>query len=125
MGKQALVQSVCQRMDAACASIKVVLDLGRYGGRLLRRDNNTAIVYDYDFLPQRSIDLICTQFPQLQVSIHAADSSAAGFIIVFVYEVRPLVVFSEYGFQLVVWMLLLTVCVWLPYTHISHMDKTS
>lgn len=66
-----------------CKTITQVLDLPRYGGTLVRRDNETVLLVDYDFVSQIAIDAICTQHPTVQVYINKCDSSTSGYMLTF------------------------------------------
>ena len=95
-------------MDTACRTIASMLDLKRRGGRLLRRDNTTALLIDYDFVPQNTIDAICTVHPCLHVYTHQSDSSSSGYVVVFAYEYRPSWICTGTFLQLVICLLVVT-----------------
>jgi hypothetical protein len=66
-----------------CKTIARVLDFQRFGGTLVRRDDTTVLLVDYDFVSQSALDAICTQHPGVQVFVRKCESSTSGYMLAF------------------------------------------
>ena len=70
-------------VDTATATIRNILQVHRYGGKLIRRDQGTLLLMDYDAISQQEIDLICTQHPHIDVHVSKCEGSKSGYIVTF------------------------------------------
>jgi hypothetical protein len=70
-------------IDTATKTIKNILQIHRYGGKLIRRDQGTLLLMDYDAISQQEIDSICTQHPYIDVHVSKCESSKSGYIVTF------------------------------------------
>lgn len=66
-------------------TIQTVFRVDEKGGRLIQRDNNTIMLYDYSFIANGAIQLILNQFPHADVTTHSCSSSSSGFVVMFTY----------------------------------------
>jgi len=69
----------------------------RRGGRLMERDAETLVLYDYDYVSMASLSLINEQFPQTHIATCQSAGSTSGYIVIFSYSNRrPLL--TSYAF---------------------------
>ena len=59
-----------------------MFDLQRCGGRLTRRDDNTVVITNADFVSQQQLDAIQDEIPNLTITMQGCRTSASGFCVV-------------------------------------------
>lgn len=100
-------------MDKLERVVKCVFDTDRHGSRVLRRDAHTLILMDHASFPQRLLDVIAEQHPNVHISVHATEASQSGYIVIFTACPSKNVLFSAHAVQyasLIVLMSMLISC---------------
>jgi len=70
-------------MRALQKTVEQVLDTTRNGSRTFVRDENTLLLYDNEFLPQRAVQLILERCPLTDVSLQQCEASSSGYTMQF------------------------------------------
>jgi hypothetical protein len=68
--------------DAIANFLHTLVASGRHGGRTIRTDESTVVLYDCGRWSDAHSDAICARFPCTDVSILPSHSSLSGFIVV-------------------------------------------
>ena len=68
--------------DKLSAYLRALINSGRHGGRTIRTDENTVVVYDCGQWFHAHTATLYEHFPHAEVSIAPSDSSLSGFIVI-------------------------------------------
>jgi len=77
-----------------------LLQVQRYGGRIILRDEKTLIVYDTPAWGDREARALRSRFPECDVAVQASDMSLSGFLVIVSRSSEPWVAASESAFVL-------------------------
>lgn len=70
-------------MDKLRALVLQLSNADRVGGRAQVVDSKTLLLYDCMHWSCRCTDIVCGQFPEVQMSVRTCRSSLSGYVIVF------------------------------------------
>lgn len=70
-------------MDKLQAWLHKTINSDRYGGRTLRTDEATVVLYDCGMWTEAHSRMIKTRFPECDITIAQCTASLSGFIVVF------------------------------------------
>jgi hypothetical protein len=69
-------------MNALPQFLLRLIDSNRYGGRTIRTDENTVVLYDCGQWSDAHSQALHSRFPECEVEILPSDGSLSGFIVV-------------------------------------------
>ena len=69
-------------MDALPQSLLRLIDSNRHGGRTIRTDENTVVLYDCGQWSDIHSQAVRDRYPECEVEIMQSDGSLSGFIVV-------------------------------------------
>lgn len=70
-------------MEALPGFVLNLIQSERHGGRTLRTDDRTLVLYDCGYWADTYSTLVKEAFPEVDISIHVSQASLSGFIVVF------------------------------------------
>ena len=68
--------------DQLSRCLQVLINSGRHGGRTIRTDENTVVLYDCGYWSHAHTEALYNRFPCAEISIVPSDSSLSGFLVV-------------------------------------------
>jgi hypothetical protein len=68
--------------DQLSRYLQVLINTNRHGGRTIRTDENTVVLYDCGYWSHAHSEALYDRFPCAEMSIVPCDSSLSGFIVV-------------------------------------------
>ena len=70
-------------MDSLPRHILATIQSDRYGGRTIRTDEETVVLYDCGLWSDGHSSVIRERFPECDIAIHPSQASLSGFLVVF------------------------------------------
>jgi len=70
-------------MEALPGFVLRLINSDRHGGRTLRTDDSTLVLYDCGFWADAYSSVVKDAFPEVDISIQVSRGSLSGFIVVF------------------------------------------
>ncbi len=70
-------------MEALPGFVLGLINSDRHGGRTLKTDEHTLVLYDCGYWADAYSSVVKDAFPEVDISIHVSHGSLSGFIVVF------------------------------------------
>lgn len=70
-------------MDSLQSWLHRTINSDRYGGRTVRTDEQTVVLYDYGTWTEGHSRMVRTKFPECDITITQCQASLSGFIVLF------------------------------------------
>ena len=70
-------------MDQLARHVLRIINCERHGGRILRMDETTIVLYDCGYWSDAHSQVIQTKFPECEICYQPSAGSLSGFVIVF------------------------------------------
>ncbi len=105
-------------LDDLKQSLHTTFSLERNGGVIIVRDDSTLMLVDCCSVHMHAIELIRTQYPNVEIYVESYTNSSSGYIVFFVLGPRGSVLTSSAFFQFVFIFLVATFAYSLIYPHV-------
>lgn len=77
-------------MDSLQRTLLRLIQSDHYGGRIIRTDEGTLILYDCGLWTDRHSQYVSNKFPAVHITITPSQASLSGFIILFEFHERTI-----------------------------------
>ena len=91
----------CCKMKHLASTIETIFRVDSRGGKLIERDSNVIMLYDYPRISHDAIQIITDQFPSVVVNTMSCSSSSSGFIVMFTLPDRESIFLTSVFFQMI------------------------